>query len=57
MKKYAKEKKIEAVIRTLWTSLESHIPYIYLPHEDGKKFHKKTSLEYLEAIKKLIENL
>ena len=56
-KKYEKQKKIEATIKTLWESLESHICYIYLPHEDGKEFHRKTALSYLKSIKDLLEVL
>lgn len=56
-KKYEKQKKIEATINTLVTSFLSHICYTYLPHEDGKKFHKETAREYLERIKDQLDLL
>ena len=56
-KKYEKQEKIRKTILNLWDSLESHVIYIYLPHEDGKEFHRKTALSYLKSIKDLLEVL
>lgn len=57
VKKYEKQKKIEATIKTLVDSFLSHICYIYLPHEDGKKFHRDTAYEYLARIKDQLDLL
>lgn len=57
MKKHIKKKKIEKAINTLVKSFLSHIPYTYLPHEDGKRFHKTTAKEYWDRVKELLDLL
>lgn len=64
-----KNKKLVKVIRTLWSSLDTHLDDTYSPisktirskvakkHIGGKKFHTTTVREYAEAIKILTELL
>lgn len=53
--KYAKEKKIERLIRLVWSSLESHLKYTHSNTSEGQKFHIDCIKEYAEQIKLLSE--
>lgn len=59
MKKIQRQKKIIKSIRIVIDSYDSHLDYVYgkLPRQETHKFHKKTSLEYLEVLKTLTELL
>jgi hypothetical protein len=52
-----KAKKIEATIRSLYSSLESHLPYTYLKSTEGKAFHIKCVKDYAKDIQNLSELL
>ena len=52
-----KEKKIERLIRLVWSSLESHLKYTHSHTSEGRNFHKKCVKEYSEQIKLLSELL
>lgn len=54
MKKEQK-KKLEETIRSVYDSLQSHLPYIYSGKD--RKFHVKTIKEYAQDIKNLTDLL
>lgn len=41
---------LERLIRLVWDSLESHLPYTYEHSSEGKDFHIKCVMEYSEMI-------
>jgi hypothetical protein len=61
------DKKAEVVkaIRSVWSSLDSHIDWAIDPIKDkkfakihgGRKFHKKTAIEYAETLLTLTKRL
>lgn len=53
MKTKEKDKILEEVIKSVYSSLESHLPYTYTKTSEGKRFHKKCVREYAEIINKL----
>lgn len=52
-----KSKKIEATIKSLISSLVSHLPYTYTKSVEGKAFHIKCVKDYALDIKNLSELL
>jgi hypothetical protein len=48
-----KAKKIEETIKSLFSSLESHLPYTYLKSSEGKYFHRKCVKNYARDINNL----
>lgn len=52
-----KAKKIEATIRSLYDSLQSHLPYTYKKSTEGKAFHIKCVKDYSKDIKNLADLL
>lgn len=50
-----KHKKLIETIRSIWSSLESHLDYTYLKSSEGKKFHKQCVKDYANDIKNLSE--
>lgn len=42
---------IERIIKLIWDSLDSHLPYTYTKHEDGEDFHKLCVKEYIEIMR------
>lgn len=59
MKNIRKQKKLIKSIRIILSSYDSHLDYTYgkVPKIESHKFHKVTSLEYLEVLKTLTELL
>ena len=53
MKKNKKDKLLDEVIRSVYSSLESHLRYTYVKSSEGKRFHKKCVKEYAVIIEKL----
>jgi hypothetical protein len=53
MKIKDKDKILEEVIKSVWSSLVSHLPYTYQKSSEGKIFHKKCVREYSVIIDKL----
>ena len=41
---------IDKIIRMIWDSLESHLPYTYEDHPDGIKHHVQCVKEYAQLI-------
>ena len=62
-KKDLQRKDIEKSIRNAWSSLESHLPYMYTlskketKYVGGKRFHIKAMREYAQIIKTLCDSL
>ncbi len=52
-----KIKKVEATIKSIYSSLESHLPYLYLKSTEGKDFHKKCVKDYAKDLKNLVDLL
>jgi hypothetical protein len=44
-------KVIEQIIRLVWDSLESHLPYTHTKHHDGYAFHVQCVKEYVEILR------
>ena len=44
-------KKLEEAMRLTWSSLESHLPWMYGPSAEGRAFHIRCVGEYVETIK------
>jgi hypothetical protein len=57
MKRSDQSKNIEARIRSLWSSLESHLAYTHKHSTEGKAFHRKCCREYAEDIYELTKLL
>lgn len=55
MTKDDRAKKIDTLIRMVWSSLESHLEWTHTDCEEGKDFHKKCIKEYSEIVKLLSE--
>lgn len=55
--KKEKAKKIEQTIKSLYSSLVSHLPYTYLKSPEGKKFHIQCIKDYSRDIKNLADLL
>ena len=53
MKTKTKDKILEEVIKSVWSSLVSHLPYTYLKSSEGKRFHKTCVKDYADIINKL----
>jgi len=53
--KHGRAKKIERLIRMIWSSLESHLQYTHKKSWEGRRFHKKCVKEYSEITKILSE--
>ena len=45
-------REVEALIRSIWSSLESHLPYTHEKSPEGVRFHKRCVKEYTEQIAK-----
>lgn len=50
-------KDVEAAIRSTWSSLESHLPYMHKKSWEGRRFHKRCVKEYAEQIIRLTKLL
>jgi hypothetical protein len=46
----SRKQMLERLIRLVWDSLESHLPYTYEHSSEGKDFHIKCVMEYSEMI-------
>lgn len=57
MAKLNRAKLVERAIKLVYSSLSSHLPYMYIKTAEGKAFHKKCTKEYSELIKILSELL
>lgn len=52
-----KAKKIEETIKSLYSSLVSHLPYVYLKSSEGRAFYIKCVKDYARDIKNLSDLL
>jgi hypothetical protein len=43
-------KRIEKAMRSVWESLETHLPYTHERHPDGRAFHQQVVLDYAEQL-------
>lgn len=43
-------KVFEEAMKKTWSSLESHLPWMYGPSAEGRGFHVKCIREYLDAM-------
>jgi len=50
-----KKKNIEKLMKSIISSLVSHLPYTYLKSYEGKKFHTNCVKQYAKDIKDLSE--
>ena len=57
MTKDERAKIFEEQAREIWASLESHLKWMYLKSEDGKKWHKKCVVDYSSQLLKLTKLL
>lgn len=53
--KVLKRKKIERLMRLVWSSLESHLYYCHKPSSEGRAFHVRCVEDYAEQLKLLSE--
>ena len=56
-KKKTNRRKVERVIRKIWSSLESHLKYTYNKSTEGTKFHIQCVRDYAAMIKDLSDVL
>lgn len=52
-----KSKKLEQTIKSIISSLESHLPFTYLKSTEGKKFHITCVKDYAQDLKNLCDLL
>jgi hypothetical protein len=57
MKADERAKLIEKNIRSVYSSLESHLAWMYRKSSEGKRFHKKCVTDYAEQIYNLTKLL
>ena len=50
-----KAKKLEETIKSLYSSLVSHLPYTYTKSTEGKNFHRQCVKDYARDIKNLCD--
>lgn len=53
MRKKAKDKLLREVIKSIWSSLDSHLEWTYKKSLEKQPFHIKCVKEYAEMIYKL----
>lgn len=52
-----KKTKLIQTIRSIWSSLDSHLEYTQLKSTEGKRFHKKCCRDYSVDLKNLCDLL
>ncbi len=57
MTKSERKKVIGKLLKMVWDSLSSHIPYMYSKSPEGEEFHKRCCKEYAEMIQLLAKLL
>lgn len=53
MKKDKRAREVVKLIRSVWSSLESHLRYTHKNNIEGRKFHKKCVRDYSRDIHRL----